>query len=81
MNEPIFNSEHHLQQDSSGYHQMSPTAWYSILSDKNIFRFGHVYDWLRQRLLKGFTPGDTMNMNSLQTTLFGSEWALKVVPS
>ncbi len=27
-----FNSVHHLQYDSSGCHQVSPTTWYSILT-------------------------------------------------
>ncbi len=31
MNEPILNSQNHLSQDSSDCHQVSPTAWYSIL--------------------------------------------------
>ncbi len=33
MNEQIFNYVHHLPEDSSGCHQVSLTAWYSILND------------------------------------------------
>ncbi len=37
MNELILNSVHHLPEDSSGCHQVSPTAWYSILIWSNVY--------------------------------------------
>ncbi len=40
MNEAIFNYVHHLPHDRSDYHQVSPTAWYSIL--KQILKVIHV---------------------------------------
>ncbi len=44
MNEPIFNSVHHLPYYSSGCHQVSPSAWYSILKGTSCMYYSILKD-------------------------------------